>query len=98
VDFRRDFTSQYQLVEVTDQVVSRAMDLIENYKLTGFDAVQLAAAMEINDELLALGMSGVGVSALTIVCGDSDINKAAGAEGLVVEDPESHPHPDDMII
>lgn len=97
-DFRRDFATQYQIVEITDRVVSRAMTLIENHKLRGYDGVQLAAGMEINDDLIAIGMSVIGVPALTIVCGDDDINTAAGVEGLIIEDPQSHSHSDDKII
>lgn len=95
-DFRRDFRTLYLIVEITDRVVSRAMDLIENHKLRGYDGVQLAAAMDVNDDLLAVGMSLLGAPAITIVCGDKDINKAAAAEGLVIEDPETHLHPDDL--
>jgi len=97
-DFRRDFTTQYQIIEITDQVVSRAMSLIESHILAGYDGVQLAASMEINDELLAIGMPVVGVPALTLISADKQLNTAAGAEGLVVENPKSHPHLDDMII
>jgi uncharacterized protein len=96
-DFRRDFTTLYTIVEITDRVVNRAMDLIENHNLRGYDGVQLATAMDVNDDLLAVGMSILGVPALTIVCGDKDVNKAAATEGLIIEDPETHPHSDDLI-
>jgi len=94
-DFRFDFASQYQIIEINDVVVDRAMLLIENHKLRGYDGVQLAAAIEINDQLLAVGMPMTGVTALTMISADVDLNAAAAAEGLVVESPKSHPHPDD---
>jgi len=96
-NFRLDFATQYQIVEITDAVVGRAMTLIENHILRGYDGVQLAAAMEINDQLLAIGMPVAGVPALTIVSADKEINTAAGVEHLLVEDPESQKnlHPDD---
>jgi uncharacterized protein len=97
-DFRRDFTNQYQIIEITDQVVSRAMSLIESHILAGYDGVQLAASMEINDELLAIGMPVVGVPALTLISADNQLTTAAGEEGLVVEDPNKHPSPDDKIV
>ena len=97
-DFRLDFAKQYQIVEITDAVVGRTMGLIENHKLKGYDGVQLAAAMEINDQLLVIGMPVAGVPALTIVSADTDINTAAGAELLLVEKPESHLHSDDKTI
>jgi predicted nucleic acid-binding protein len=89
-DFRYDFANQYQIIEITDAVVARAMTLIETYKLRGYDGVQVAAAIEINNQVLALGMP-----ALTLVAADDDINTAAPAEGLTVENPHNHPHPDD---
>lgn len=94
-DFKRDFTDQDQLVEITEPIVERAMTLIENHKLRGYDGVQLAAAVEINDQLLAIGMPMAGVPALTIVSVDKEINTAAGAEHLLIENPESYPHTDD---
>lgn len=94
-DFRLDFATQYQIIEVTSGVVNRAMKLIENYKLRGYDGVQLAAALEINDHLQAVGMPVAGVPALTVVSADKDINTAARSEGLTVESPESHLHPND---
>jgi predicted nucleic acid-binding protein len=38
---------QYSLVEITDAVVRRAGALAERHKLRGYDAVQLAAALDI---------------------------------------------------
>lgn len=52
---------------------------------------------DVNDDLLAVSMSVIGVPALTIVSGDSDINTAATAEGLIIEDPETHLHPDEAL-
>ena len=46
-DFRFDFANQYQVIEITDAVVARAMALIESHKLRGYDGVQLAAALEL---------------------------------------------------
>jgi predicted nucleic acid-binding protein len=93
--FRSDFTTLFQIVEITDVVVNRAMTLIENNKLTGYDGIQLATAMEIDDDLLALGLPAIGTPALTMVSADKDLNIAAGAEGLIVEDPNNHLDPDD---
>src|SRR6266446_5631640 len=39
-DFRLDFASQYQIIEITAPVVARAMGLIESHKLRGYDGVQ----------------------------------------------------------
>jgi predicted nucleic acid-binding protein len=39
--------SGYRLVEVTEELVRRAGNLAERYALRGYDAVQMAAAMEL---------------------------------------------------
>jgi predicted ATP-dependent endonuclease of OLD family len=57
--------------------------------------VQLAAALEVNDLIMSTGMRAVGVSALTLVSADNELNLAAAAEGLIVENPQTHLHPDD---
>lgn len=94
-DFRLDFASQYQIIEITDVVVARAMALIESHQLRGYDGVQLAVALEVNDLIMSTGMPAVGVSALTLVSADDDLNRAASSEGLSVENPRAHVHPDD---
>jgi len=85
-DFRYDFANQYHLVEITPALIARAMTLAETYALRGYDAVQLAAALEVDAYYLALWMP-----ALTFVSADAALNAAATAEGLTVENPNAHP-------
>jgi predicted nucleic acid-binding protein len=85
-DFRADFQNQYQLVAVNEAVVARAMDVAEKHRLWGYDAVQLAAALE----LLAVARL-TGLPSLTFVSADTQLNGAAAAEGLSVDNPTSHP-------
>jgi uncharacterized protein len=60
-DFKLDFATQYQVVEITNAVVTRAMALIESHKLRGYDGVQLATALEVNSVMLSTGLLlGVG--------------------------------------
>jgi predicted nucleic acid-binding protein len=94
-DFRFDFANQYQVVEITEAVVARAMALIESYKLRGYDGVQLATALELNDLILSTGLPAAGGSALSLASADGDINLAAAAEALSVENPQTYLHPDD---
>lgn len=84
--FRLEFASMYRIVEITPALVLRAMDLAQTHALRGYDAVQLAAALELNALRLARG-----TSALTLVSADGELNGAATAEGLPVEDPNTHP-------
>jgi uncharacterized protein len=49
--------------------------------LRGYDAVQLAAALEIHSQ----------APSLTLISADTGPNAAAMAEGLLVDDPNRHP-------
>ena len=80
--FRHDFAHQYRIVEITSALIERAMTLAESHALRGYDAVQLAAALEVQ----AYGRI-VGMQALCVVSADIALNEAAEAEGLAVEDP-----------
>ena len=62
------------------------MDLAQGQGLRGYDAVQLAAALDVNAE-----RNRYGLPALTLVSADTDLNHAAAAEGLVVENPNDYP-------
>ena len=82
--FRHDFTHQYRLIEITAELVEGAMALAETYSLRGYDAVQLAAALEVHRYCLSLGMP-----ALSLVSADAVLNAAAIAEGFLVVNPNS---------
>jgi predicted nucleic acid-binding protein len=84
--FRNEFGSICQIIEITVQVVSLAMELAETHALRGYDSVQLAAAMEINSVRVASGES-----ALTIASSDHELNAAAIGQGLAIEDPNAYP-------
>jgi hypothetical protein len=61
------------------------MALAETHALRGYDAVQLAAALNVNSACAAAG------AVFTLVSADGELNAAARAEGLAVEDPNLHP-------
>jgi uncharacterized protein len=84
-ELRDDFEFLYQHVAVNEPVVEQAMRLAEKHALRGYDAVQLAAGMTLNDRCLNLGLS------ILFVCADAALNTAATAEGLQVENPNLHP-------
>jgi len=67
-------------------LIEAASLIAETHALHGHDAVQLAAALEINTDRLSLGLS-----ATTLVSADVALNAAAMVEGLAVDDPNSHP-------
>ena len=84
--FRFDFQNQYRLVEITPSLITRAMSLAETHALRGYDAVQLAAALEVNTRRLALRMPP-----LTFISADAALNAAATTEGMTVGNPNLHP-------
>lgn len=84
--FRSDLLNAYQIVELTDVVISRAMDIAETYALRGYDAVQLASALEINALCVSSGLSPV-----IFVSADDELNVTAVREGLIVENPAAYP-------
>jgi predicted nucleic acid-binding protein len=83
---RRDFASEYLVLNVSDQLLAAAVALVETHELRAYDGVQLAAAVRLNH----VRISG-GLSALTFVSADQELNAAAQSEGLFVEDPNMHP-------
>lgn len=84
-DVRADFASDYQMIEITAALVSQAEALADRHALRGYDAVQLAAAVQVNDAYTASRQPAV-----TLVSADLELNAAAAAEGLGVDDPNTH--------
>jgi predicted nucleic acid-binding protein len=85
-NFRYDFLQQYRIVEILPALTSRAASMVQIHGLRAYDAVQLAAALEINADRIA-----VGLSTATLISADVVLNAAAVAEGLAVDDPNAHP-------
>lgn len=79
--FRRDFGQDYRVVEITIALLQRAAQLADTHALRGYDAVQLAVALDVHAR----------DQALVLVSADAELNAAAPAEGLRVEDPNTHP-------
>ena len=85
-EFRNHFASEYVIVDITPSLIESAMHLAETYALRGYDAVQLAAVLEVSTDTIALGMDSP-----TLISADGDLNAAATAEGLAIDDPNTHP-------
>jgi len=79
--FRVDFTQDYRITELTASLLGQAAILADTHALRAYDAVQLASALEIH----RLEPS------LTLISADQELNAAAKAEGIVVDDPNAHP-------
>jgi hypothetical protein len=85
-DFRRDTTTTYAVRPVTTAIYTRAGDLCRTHRLRAYDAVHLAAVLDLRDDTQAGG-----APAPSFVCADTDLLGFAGAEGLSTENPSAYP-------
>ena len=67
--FRRDFGQDYRVVEITIALLQRAAQLADTHALRGYDAVQLAVALDVHAR----------DQALVLVSADAELNAAATA-------------------
>ena len=81
-DLAHDFEREYVIVEINRELVSEAVALTARHKLRGYDAVQLAAALRLNELLLSAQLGPA-----TFVAADDDLLASAQSEGLQVENP-----------
>jgi hypothetical protein len=83
---RSDLQTDYQVIEITEGIISSGMALAETQGLRGYDAVQLAAGYAINELCVDNGLSPI-----IFVCADEELNLAAISEGLLIENPNHYP-------
>jgi predicted nucleic acid-binding protein len=84
--FRRHLSTRYIVRDLTPPILSDATILARKHGLRAYDAVQLATAMVVDRRHRAQG-----AGPFTLVSADRELNAAAAAEGLSVDDPNSHP-------
>jgi len=73
---------EYRMVPLTANVLGRAVELTQNHRLRGYDAVQLATALITNETL-----RGAGLHELIFVSADDDLIRATAAEQLSSDNP-----------
>ncbi len=83
--FKRDFTNKLRIIRLNDQIVAEAMRLSETYFLRGYDSVQLAIALELEKRFALQKFTSI-----TFVSADNNLNSAAVAEGLAVDNPNDY--------
>lgn len=81
--FEKDSVQRYQLLPTHYPVIRTAALLCADHSLKGYDAVQVAAALHLQQTLGAK-------RPLTFVTGDKSVIAAAEAEGLTVDNPFRH--------
>jgi hypothetical protein len=83
-DFDLDVKESFRIVELDAPAITTAVGLSRRYGLRGADAIQLACA------LLAYRSQPIPPQ-FYLVSADEELNAAALAEGLHVENPNLHP-------
>ncbi len=84
--FRQDAIHQYNILEITPAVLADAERLAEVHGLRGYDAVQLSASLDLHRLRRTAGLSDI-----TLISADQELNAAGIAEGLLLDDPNAHP-------
>jgi predicted nucleic acid-binding protein len=84
--FQRHFQNRFQLIPINRNLIAQAMLLAVRHRLRGYDAVQLASALEARARQAARGQP-----APVFVSADANLNAAATTESLAVDDPTTHP-------
>jgi predicted nucleic acid-binding protein len=84
--FRKDLAGRSIPLEITPELVNDAMRLANTHTLRAYDAVQLAAAIITHKD-----WTDAGLGSFVFVSADHNLNAAATAEGLTVDDPAAHP-------
>ena len=84
--FRTHLAGRYLPSQITPALINDAMTLANRHRLRAYDAVQLAAALDVYRD-----WSANRFGAFVFVSADKDLNAAATTEGLTVDDPNSHP-------
>ena len=84
--FRQHLAGRYTVIEITPGLFDESMRLANRHALRAYDAVQLAASLEIDRKERDAGFAPV-----TLISADQVLNDAARAEGLTVDDPNLHP-------
>lgn len=83
-NFRYDLATQYVVIDLLPKILTHAAVLAEAHALRGYDAVQLAAALA-----LQAARQVAGISAITFISADQELNDAAVQEGLVMDEPNN---------
>ncbi len=84
--FGYDITYRYNLLDVMPVTIDAARRLAAQHPLRAYDAVQLATAWLLNQNLLRTSRP-----LLTFICADDRLIAIAQAEGLLTDNPNRHP-------
>lgn len=84
--FRMELNHQYQVIDIDQTLVETAGQLVNQYPLRAYDAVQLASALRIQSALAAATATSV-----VFLTADIRLLTIATTEGLLTDNPNNHP-------
>lgn len=83
---KQDMRLCLNVLEITPALIEEAATMADTHGLRAYDAVQLASALVLHRHRVTLGLAPV-----VLVSADLELNAAAIAEGMTVDDPNQHP-------
>lgn len=85
-EFDRHLLRDYHVLELDSNLLGDARQLVLEYGLRGYDAIQLAVAERLNRSQVERNWSSV-----TFVSADNQLVLSAKSEGLLTENPNNYP-------
>ncbi|GET38702.1 type II toxin-antitoxin system VapC family toxin [Microseira wollei] len=83
--FREDFENQYELIEIDQALIETAGELVIQYPLRAYDAVQLASALRFQSNLAQIPQEQ-----LVFISADNRLLDMAQSEGLLTDNPNNY--------
>ena len=84
--FRNEFETNYRIIEVDQALIESAGQLVVQYPLRAYDAVQLASGLYVKTLLMS-----VPETQLVFVSADNRLLNIAHSEGLAIDNPNNYP-------
>ncbi len=85
-DFEDCCQTQYQIIEITEEVTEKSRELLEKYPLRASDSIQLASAVLTNENLKQANFPE-----LIFLASDQKLLDAAIGENMQNDNPQNHP-------
>jgi predicted nucleic acid-binding protein len=89
-DFRRDVQNAYSVWVVDNALYTAAGDLCRSHQLRAYDAVQLACALAVREDILTAQSSGAKPPDFLFVSADLGLLTIARAERFSTENPNNY--------
>lgn len=84
-DFRYDFENLFQVIDIDQALIETAGELVIQYPLRAYDAVQLASALRFQSNLTQIPNNQ-----LVFVSADERLINVAQTEGLIADNPNNY--------